>query len=241
MGGVGCTGCVRAVEPRFDQSPKWMKNDGLSAGGFEEASVDKFLRDGHEQGPMEAMLERWAFGSGFQERGARPSGGLPVLKSSPVLLHIYDTMVPASGASSAENIHCGVEVHGREWSFSDLEACPGELTGIFVSAPRSCMGWKYDSSLSLGSTMASQDEMLRIVSIMKKEWPASSFGVDSRSSYHFCRDLCCSLDVGQIPDWVADMATGKKSVGSMLASTFLCCADKQPTVIAALESVPVLS
>jgi len=240
-------GCVRAVEPTFDKSPHWLQDGGLSAGGFKEAEVDKFLRNGHEQGPLEAMLERWTFGSGFQDRGPQ-SGGRQIPKRSPVMLHLYESRVSGfhvAPDSVAGSFHCGLEVHGREWSFSSVPACPGDSTGVFVSAPRGCVGWTYGSSVTMGTTMASQDEVLQIISVMKKEWPACCF-TTWRNSYHFCHDLCLSLDVGvQIPGWVADLAAGKPPIGSQAVllqavAPLLCCTEKQAHESAVLEQVAVV-
>mmetsp|Transcript_73383 Transcript_73383/g.215132 ORF Transcript_73383/g.215132 Transcript_73383/m.215132 type:complete len:276 (-) Transcript_73383:8-835(-) len=237
--------CVRAVDPTFDKSPHWHQAEGLSPGGFEEAEVDKFLRDGHEQGPLEAMLERWTFGSGFQERS--PHGraqGQRCMKPVPVMLHVYDSVDHGFHlvSSSSDGFHCGIEVHGREWSFSSTAVCPGETTGVFVSAPRGCMGKNYDGSVNMGTTMCSQDEVLQAISSLKKDWPAPSYDALLRNSYHFCRELCDSLDVGtKIPEWVARRAIGESepSCGAQMARIF-CCSEGKSGHVQALEQVSTL-
>eukprot|EP00419_Tripos_fusus_P005981 CAMPEP_0172693650 /NCGR_PEP_ID=MMETSP1074-20121228/26137_1 /TAXON_ID=2916 /ORGANISM="Ceratium fusus, Strain PA161109" /LENGTH=229 /DNA_ID=CAMNT_0013514057 /DNA_START=100 /DNA_END=786 /DNA_ORIENTATION=- len=209
--------CVRAFEPGFDQTPHWLQEGHIFHSGFDESEFDKVIRDGHEQGPLEAMLESWAYGGRAPVRNhswegvrrASPSsqgcGEAHAGRGQPrrVVLNLYNMPTDASSAGSGPAFHCGVEVDDCEWSFAD--ECTGSAvitgTGVFHSIPRKSNGKRYDESAFVGTTTIREDEILRILQALKKEWRSSRFDPTSCNSLHFCQELCNRLDAGPIPAW----------------------------------------
>merc|ERR1712217_191353 len=83
------------------------------------------------------------------EDGGRPTRQV----ASPVTLHVYDLGKTAGiqftngvlrALGSGGVFHCGVEVHGREWSYED--------TGVFCVEPRRCEVHSYHEAVYMGDT-----------------------------------------------------------------------------------------
>jgi len=120
--------------------------------------------------------------------------------------------------------HCGVEVYGCEWSYSDIALAPGEKavgTGIFCCQPRHCEGHSYSESIPMGTTAMSEGEVLTLVSLLKKEWPVQAYSTLHRNCCHFSDELCQRLGVGSIPRWVMNLAGAGAAVAA--AGDTVCC------------------
>eukprot|EP00420_Gonyaulax_spinifera_P020973 CAMPEP_0197917466 /NCGR_PEP_ID=MMETSP1439-20131203/83880_1 /TAXON_ID=66791 /ORGANISM="Gonyaulax spinifera, Strain CCMP409" /LENGTH=215 /DNA_ID=CAMNT_0043539543 /DNA_START=1 /DNA_END=645 /DNA_ORIENTATION=- len=109
--------------------------------------------------------------------------------------------------------HCGVEVFGDEWSYSDTMSGAGD--GIFCSVPRFCDGHSYTESLTMGRTRVSEVEFQRLLKALKKEWTVSSYDILTQNCCHFSEHLCRRLGVGNIPDWIKNLA----STGAAIVET----------------------
>jgi len=128
-----------------------------------------------------------------------------------VMLHIYD--VGTSGSATKLNgilrplgtgvFHCGVEVFGSEWSYSDT-LFGGDA--IFCCMPRCCPGHTYIESIPMGRTSMSEIQFLDLIHRLKKEWTSARYDILKRNCCHFSDYLCQRLGVGSIPEWSKSLA-----------------------------------
>lgn len=150
----------------------------------------------------------------------------------PVTLHIYN--LGTSNKTQAVNnllrkigtgaFHCGVEVYGCEWSYSDITRAPGEKvegTGLFCSTPRHCEGHSYCESIPMGKTSMSEGEIMALLSLLKMEWPVDAYSTLRKNCCHFCEEFCQRLGVGSIPGWVKNLAGAGAAIVS--AGDTVCC------------------
>lgn len=141
---------------------------------------------------------------------------------TPVTLHVYDlgdglqvlNRVLAPFGTGA--FHCGVEVHGEEWSFRG--SGPSRHGGVFSSAPSRCDGHAYSESIYMGDTILSQDEVLRLIKLLRKDWPGLSYNLIRRNCCHFSDLLCMNLGCGSIPTRIKSLA----ATGAALLDTGKC-------------------
>jgi len=189
----------------------------------------------------------------------------------PVTLHIYD-LGTSDGTKAVNSLlrkigtgafHCGVEIYGCEWSYSDVAHEPGEKvegTGIFCVEPRACDGHSYSESISMGTTAVSESEVLTLLAMLKMNWAISEYSTLTKNCCHFCDEFCVRLGVGSIPTWVVSLAgagaaivnAGDTVCCSTVASarfdprSFLCCPgderNKESEVvnIDTIDALPVL-
>mmetsp|Transcript_22723 Transcript_22723/g.51981 ORF Transcript_22723/g.51981 Transcript_22723/m.51981 type:complete len:257 (+) Transcript_22723:67-837(+) len=144
-----------------------------------------------------------------------------------VTLHIYDV-----GTSPEINIlnrllrplgtgvfHCGVEVFGREWSYSDTTSGIG--TGVFSCRPRLCEGHHYCESVRMGKSPTPEDEVEELLNMLSEHWLVVEYDTLTKNCCHFCNELCLRLGVGGIPKWVMNLA----GAGAAIAATgdTTCC------------------
>mmetsp|Transcript_60915 Transcript_60915/g.178070 ORF Transcript_60915/g.178070 Transcript_60915/m.178070 type:complete len:205 (+) Transcript_60915:42-656(+) len=120
--------------------------------------------------------------------------------------------------------HCGVQVHGVEWSYSDTETGLGD--GIFSCAPQKCPDHSFYEAVPLGWSGASEREVIWIIKILKSTWTADNYDLLRRNCCHFCDELCRRLHVDSVPDWVTSSARG---AGAAIAPAggFMCCSSTQ--------------
>lgn len=141
----------------------------------------------------------------------------------PVILHIYD--IGATGHALNKVLrsfgtgvfHCGVEAFGWEWAYSDT---PDEDTGsgIFCVEPRTCAGFIYRESVSMGATYISELEFRWLIHRLEELWLASAYDALAHNCCHFSEDLCDRLGVGRIPDWVKSLSEAGASWAKKHAS-----------------------
>lgn len=91
--------------------------------------------------------------------------------------------------------HAAVEVHGMEWSYS-------QVNGIYSIEPRSNECYSYRGSIPLGVTFLSQQQVESLLMQMEKDWDSQAYELISRNCCHFSDDFCQRLGVGEIPSWV---------------------------------------
>lgn len=148
----------------------------------------------------------------------------------PVTLHVYD--IGTAGGSMLNRVlkplgagafHCGVDVYGWEWSFSDISS-PSERagTGVFSSRPRNCEGHSYSESVRMGKTPLSEMDVHMLISAMEKEWPVAAYDLLQRNCCHFCDELCQRLGVGKMPAWINNLATAGHSLFGDVTDTTCC-------------------
>eukprot|EP00449_Zooxanthella_nutricula_P064171 CAMPEP_0198557484 /NCGR_PEP_ID=MMETSP1462-20131121/88713_1 /TAXON_ID=1333877 /ORGANISM="Brandtodinium nutriculum, Strain RCC3387" /LENGTH=178 /DNA_ID=CAMNT_0044288269 /DNA_START=52 /DNA_END=585 /DNA_ORIENTATION=- len=129
---------------------------------------------------------------------------------APVVLHVYD--LGHSGEMRTVNavlqtlgtgaFHCGVEIYGREWSF---QASP-RGSGVFVCQPRRCPSHSYRTSVDMGCTRFSEQQVLQTVQDMRVEWPGTCYDLLTRNCCHYSDQLCRRLGLGPIPLWTMNLA-----------------------------------
>lgn len=150
----------------------------------------------------------------------------------PVNLHIYD--IGTSRQIQFVNallrhlhtgaFHCGVEVYGCEWSYSDVAYAPGECpvgTGIFSCQPKHCEGHSYCESIPMGSTSMSEVEVGALLGLLRAEWPVYAYNTLRKNCCHFSDEMCHRLGVGSIPSWVMNLAGAGAAV--VAAGDTVCC------------------
>lgn len=166
--------------------------------------------------------------------------------SAPVTLHIYDVGT-SEKVRMINNVlrpfgagifHCGVEIFGREWSFSDTESGLGN--GVFSSRPRHCNGHTYFESMQMGKTATPELEVLELVYLLAKVWRVEDYDILTNNCCHFCNELCLRLGAGAIPKWVMNLASAGAAIASANDTTccrqvagncaeHLCCGSPGPT------------
>mmetsp|Transcript_97943 Transcript_97943/g.204300 ORF Transcript_97943/g.204300 Transcript_97943/m.204300 type:complete len:237 (+) Transcript_97943:85-795(+) len=130
--------------------------------------------------------------------------------------------------------HCGVEVYGTEWSYSEiLQPEYRDYTGVFCCLPRRCEGHIYQQSIAMGKTNKSEAEVKRILQRLERDWIVSDYDLLRRNCCHFCNEFCERLHVGSVPNWVMSLAGAGASVaaGGSCCRASLCCDAKHTTVI----------
>lgn len=196
-------------------------------------------------------------------------------RPKPVKVNIYD--IGTSGRSSIVNtvlrpfgagaFHCGVEVYGLEWSFSDIasDLAKDSLavhSGVFSSWPRNCKGHRFSDTEEMGMTTKTEVQVLMMISKMEEQWQVSTYNVLSKNCCHFVDELCVRLGVGHIPPLLLKLAEIGESVRSNIvgAASAGCCATKgdkmsslpccdgfgvdgvrQDVVVEQVQSLPVLT
>lgn len=147
--------------------------------------------------------------------GAGKSPGNGNMSIAPVTVHIYD--VGTSGQVQTLNrwlrvlgtgaFHCGVEVHGKEYSFS--------TSGVFWCLPKCCRHHTYAESMQMGRTLMSPERLRELIKKLEAEWTADQYDLLKRNCCHFCAKLCTLLGVKPMPPWVTNLA----STGAAIVDT----------------------
>ena len=123
-----------------------------------------------------------------------PLAGPPGLQQQhhTVTLHIYDIHRLARGLNTFLKgipglYHTGVEVHGREFSFSSI--------GIFECRPRGFAGHLHRESMTLGATSLSQEELNLLMQRLDSTWVGSGYHCIRRNCSDFSEAFCVALGV----------------------------------------------
>lgn len=154
----------------------------------------------------------------------------------PVTLHVYDLGV-LEGVQVINRVltalgtgafHCGVQVHGREWSYQGSNA--QYLGGVFAAAPRRCQGHSYCESIPMGDTVYSSSEVLSIVNSLRKDWRGATYDTLRRNCCHFSEALCIQLGSGSIPDRIKSLAATGAAIVE-IGEYFNSCAQSAATEV----------
>lgn len=158
---------------------------------------------------------------------AGPEGQRLPAESEAVLLNIYDLgdsktirrlnvmLKPLGGGA----FHAAIQVYGREWSFGGMgsEDDDGEESGIWSCSPQKCRQHTFRESISLGTTVLSEIEVLKLLTEISDEWPMKSYDLLRRNCCHFCEDFCGLLGAGHLPEWVLNLASAGAVVDDSIA------------------------
>eukprot|EP00929_Paragymnodinium_shiwhaense_P000397 TRINITY_DN100652_c0_g1_i1.p1 TRINITY_DN100652_c0_g1~~TRINITY_DN100652_c0_g1_i1.p1 ORF type:complete len:231 (+),score=36.95 TRINITY_DN100652_c0_g1_i1:75-767(+) len=105
--------------------------------------------------------------------------------------------------------HCGVEIHGREWSYG---FSPDGDTGMFHCLPRQMCGHSYLDSLPMGEVMLSTEAYWEMITSLAEQWSGSDYDMLRRNCCHFCSAMLDELGLGPVPTWI----TSSAAVGEQL-------------------------
>ncbi|OIW18566.1 hypothetical protein TanjilG_13318 [Lupinus angustifolius] len=125
--------------------------------------------------------------------------------STLVVLNVYD-LNPINNYMYCFGVgiyHSGIQVHGREYGFGAHEF---PASGVFEVEPRTCPGFIYRSSFTLGQTNMSPSEFRTFIEKMACEYHGDTYHLISKNCNHFADDLSLRLTAKQIPGWVNRLA-----------------------------------
>ena len=138
------------------------------------------------------------------------SFGAAASAGSEIVLHVYyvgsESVVQELDANTKQQLesgkafHAGIEVVGAEYSFG---SCP-RGTGVYKCPPKSNKLHRYKESISLGETSKTDREILDVLREMRPAWQGNGYDVAERNSTHFCTKFAEALEVGPLPEWVAE-------------------------------------
>eukprot|EP00913_Durusdinium_trenchii_P031195 g29211.t1 len=158
----------------------------------------------------------------FKERGRNPV---------PVSLNIYD--LGSSGQMSFVNsvlkpfdsgaFHCGIEVYGLEWSYSDIRDVKVDRarTGIFSSWPKHSPGHRFVETVDMGFTTKTEVQVLYIIAQMEANWPINKYNILRKNCCHFADELVKNLGLRGVPQRVLNLSEAGASVIDVAQAT--CC------------------
>ncbi|XP_022144922.1 deSI-like protein At4g17486 [Momordica charantia] len=122
-----------------------------------------------------------------------------------VVLNVYD-LTPANNYSywfGFGIFHSGLEVHGKEYGFG---AHDFPASGVFEVEPRSCPGFIYRCSVSLGHVDMPPSEFRTFIESVASEYHGDTYHLISKNCNHFSDDVCWRLTGKRIPGWVNRLA-----------------------------------
>ncbi|BFG40041.1 hypothetical protein CerSpe_263140 [Prunus speciosa] len=134
-------------------------------------------------------------------------GGIDGNKSyeTQVVLNVYD-LTPLNNYTVWFGLgifHSGIEVHGKEYGFG---AHDFPVSGVFEVEPRSCPGFIYRCSVSLGRINMHPSEFRTFIENVASEYHGDTYHLISKNCNHFTDDMACRLTQKQIPGWVNRLA-----------------------------------
>lgn len=118
--------------------------------------------------------------------------------------------------------HCGVEVFGREWSYSDMGDGPNAWTGVFGCLPKRCEDHTFSSSVDMGRTFLRESQMKSLLTLLREEWFSREYDAIHHNCCHFCDELCVRLGVGNIPLWVRSLAGAGEALENRAGEVMDC-------------------
>ncbi|KAJ0791359.1 putative PPPDE peptidase domain-containing protein [Helianthus annuus] len=100
-----------------------------------------------------------------------------------------------------------VVVYGMEYAFG---AHDYSIIGVFEVEPRTCPGFIYRCSISLGHTNMSPSEFRAFIETIAFEYNGDTYHLISKNCNNFTDDISHSLDCKGIPGWVNPLAKRKE-------------------------------
>lgn len=102
--------------------------------------------------------------------------------------------------------HTGVEVLGAEYVFGGGDTSFSGVTAQRPRVPPPGSEWLFYQTVDLGSTRTSKQEIHRVITELRTEFPASGYDLVSRNCNHFSDALSNRLCGQSIPPWVNRLA-----------------------------------
>ncbi|KAK8491217.1 hypothetical protein V6N13_076296 [Hibiscus sabdariffa] len=122
-----------------------------------------------------------------------------------VILNVYD-LTPINNYSYWVGFgifHSGIEVHGKEYGFG---AHDFPISGVFEVEPKSCPGFLYRCSISLGCIHMPFSEFRAFIESVASEYHGDTYHLISKNCNHFTDDMVHRLTGKHIPGWVNRLA-----------------------------------
>ncbi|KAL4302687.1 hypothetical protein GQ457_10G000200 [Hibiscus cannabinus] len=122
-----------------------------------------------------------------------------------VVLNVYD-LTPYNNYTYWVGFgiyHSGIEVHGKEYGFG---AHDFPISGVFEVEPKSCPGFIYRCSISLGCINMPSSEFRTFIEDVASEYHGDTYHLISKNCNHFTNDMARRLAGKSIPGWVNRMA-----------------------------------
>ncbi|XP_010557587.1 PREDICTED: deSI-like protein At4g17486 [Tarenaya hassleriana] len=122
-----------------------------------------------------------------------------------VVLNVYD-LTPINNYTYLFGLgifHSGIEVHGKEYGFGAHEF---PVSGVFEVDPRSCPGFIYRCSVSLGRTKMSPSEFRVFIETTASEYHGDTYHLITKNCNHFTDDIAWRLTGKHVPGWVNRLA-----------------------------------
>ena len=118
--------------------------------------------------------------------------------------------------------HCVSTVHGKEYGFG---AHDFPVSGVFEVEPRSCPGFIYRCTLSLGRINLPPSEFRTFIESVASEYHGDTYHLISKNCNHFTDDVSWRLTGRRIPGWVNRLARlgNKERLLSLLFNIYIIC------------------
>ncbi|TKY54898.1 DeSI protein [Spatholobus suberectus] len=120
--------------------------------------------------------------------------------------------------------HSGIEVHGKEYGFG---AHDFPVSGVFEVEPRSCPGFIYRCSITLGQTNMNPSEFRTFIETMASQYHGDTYHLITKNCNHFTDDVSYRLTGKQIPGWVNRLAKLGALCGCLLPESLQVTSVKQ--------------
>lgn len=98
---------------------------------------------------------------------------------------------------------CVWTVHGKEYGFG---AHDFPASGVFEVEPRSCPGFVYRCSISLGHITMPPSEFRTFIENVASEYHGDTYHLISKNCNHFTDDMSWRLTGKHVPGWVNRLA-----------------------------------
>merc|ERR1719330_2159748 len=146
---------------------------------------------------------------------------LSQFKPGQVFCNVYDlgdsdALRTINAVSTANNklligglFHVGMEVFGVEWCYGRTEE---DRSGVSCITPRSHPKHTYRTTVPLGYTSKSLQEVLDLTDRLAEEWRGNQYHTINRNCLSFANALCQELGVRSIPGWVDRAARAASAV-----------------------------
>ncbi|KAG5564559.1 hypothetical protein RHGRI_000665 [Rhododendron griersonianum] len=132
-------------------------------------------------------------------------GGTTANNETQVVLNVYD-LTPLNKYTvwfGFGIFHSGIEVHGMEYGFG---AHDFPISGVFEVEPKTCPGFSFKRSISLGHINMPPSEFRTFVETMASEYHGNTYHLISKNCNHFTDDIAWRLTGKHIPGWVNRLA-----------------------------------
>ncbi|KAL8158710.1 hypothetical protein V2J09_000247 [Rumex salicifolius] len=139
------------------------------------------------------------------ERASESSSDEVGVGSSQVVLNVYD-LTPVNHYTHWFGFgifHSGIEVHGMEYGFGAHEF---PISGVFEVEPKSCPGFIYRCSISLGKINMPHSDFRTFIENAASEYHGDTYHLIRKNCNHFTDDMAWRLTGKHIPGWVNRLA-----------------------------------